>query len=362
MRLLTVTAIGTVGLLITGALLLGSGSPAQACGGRTADPATAATHAPVDSYRGDQLANAAAIMNAGATLGLTATGQAIGVMTAMGESGLRNLNYGDTVGPDSRGLFQQRSNWGTLAQRLNPTTAATLFFRKLLTIPGWQAMAPTLAAHTVQANADPGYYMPYWQPALAVVAALTVGQAACTTAVTGDTRTLAVNLVTAIDAGRITGLIPDHLKEIRWIAQGRTVPNCGVDVRILQVITIALTTFGRVGISDINRRCTGQLDGAGVLSSHWIHGGGQAVDFYSLAGVPTSGADANALRLIRTLDPVMPTGARVGQAECRTAAGDAPALVHLIPFDDTCTHLHVDVAYAIGGLTAANLTAAYAAQ
>jgi len=361
-RLLTVTILSTVALLTAGAVLLGSGSPAAACGGSTANPATAASHPPVAGYGGDQLANAAAIMNAGAALGISTDGQAIGVMTAMGESGLRNLTYGDTAGPDSRGLFQQRANWGTLAQRLNPTTAATLFFHKLVTIPGWQAMTPTLAAHAVQANADPGYYTPFWPPALKVITALTIGQAACTANVSADGRALAQNLVTAIDAGRITGLIPDHLREIRWIAEGRTVPNCGVDDRILQVITIALTTFGRIGISDINRHCTGQLDGAGTQSSHWVHGGGQAVDFYSLGGIATDGADANALRLIRTLDPVMPSGARVGQAECRTTAGDVPTLVHLVPFDDTCTHLHIDVAYATGGLTAANLTTAYARQ
>src|ERR1700760_2000495 len=89
-------------------------------------------HAAVDGYSGDQLANAAAIINAGTALGVGIEGDEIGVMTAMGESGLRILDYGDQAGPDSRGLFQQRTFWGTLAQRMNASDSATLFFQRLV--------------------------------------------------------------------------------------------------------------------------------------------------------------------------------------------------------------------------------------
>ncbi|WP_418605936.1 hypothetical protein [Georgenia sp. SUBG003] len=80
----------------------------------------------VNGYSGAQLANAAAIINAGADLGLSVRDQTIGVMTAMGESGLEVLDHGDEAGPDSRGLFQQRDNgaWGTLEQRMDPTASA----------------------------------------------------------------------------------------------------------------------------------------------------------------------------------------------------------------------------------------------
>ena len=49
------------------------------------------------------------------------------MMTAIGESNLVNVNYGDLAGPDSRGLFQQRANgaWGSYADRMNPRIAAT---------------------------------------------------------------------------------------------------------------------------------------------------------------------------------------------------------------------------------------------
>ena len=117
---------------------------------------------------------AATILSAARDQGVGSYGETIGVMTAIGESGLRNLDYGDAAGPDSRGLFQQRDNgaWGTLADRMDPYTAATNFFRKLVRLPGWQSMTPTEAAHAVQVNADPGYYAQYWGDAQTVVAAL----------------------------------------------------------------------------------------------------------------------------------------------------------------------------------------------
>ena len=129
---------------------------------------------PVAGYGEEQLANAAAIVTAGGALDVPARAQLIAVMTAMGESGLRVLDYGDGVGPDSRGLFQQRDNgaWGSYADRMDPTTSATNFYRALLAVDGWETLEPTLAAHKTQRNADPYHYERYWPAALEVVAAL----------------------------------------------------------------------------------------------------------------------------------------------------------------------------------------------
>ena len=129
---------------------------------------------PIAGYCQDRLVNAAHIMNAARAQGIGTHTQAIGVMTAMGESGLRNLDYGDAAGADSRGLFQQRDNgaWGTLADRMDPYTAATNFFNKLVSLPDWKSLSPTEAAHAVQVNADPNYYTAYWADAQVVVAAL----------------------------------------------------------------------------------------------------------------------------------------------------------------------------------------------
>ncbi|QGQ18835.1 hypothetical protein GC089_05745 [Cellulomonas sp. JZ18] len=123
----------------------------------------------------EQVGNARAVVAAGAATGLSLRDQAIGVMTAMGESSLRVLDRGDAAGPDSRGLFQQRDNgaWGTYAERMDPTASATSFFRALARVGGRDAMAPTLVAHAVQRNADPQHYAKYWDQAVAVVARLT---------------------------------------------------------------------------------------------------------------------------------------------------------------------------------------------
>ncbi|WP_345377089.1 hypothetical protein [Frondihabitans cladoniiphilus] len=126
---------------------------------------------PVAGYCQDRLVNAAHIMVAGKAMGLDTHAQAIGVMTAMGESSLVNVDHGDAVGPDSRGLFQQRANgtWGTYEQRMTPEVAATSFFSRLIGVPNWNTEAPTLAAHAVQINADPYHYAKYWPAAEQVV-------------------------------------------------------------------------------------------------------------------------------------------------------------------------------------------------
>ncbi len=166
------TLIGLVLLLAAAAL-----TPAQAC--QAAGPALAVDDrtlpsAPIAGYGGAQLENAALIMHAAQAKGLDLHAQTVGVMTAMGESSLQVLDRGDAAGPDSRGLFQQRANgaWGSLADRMNPTVSATNFFTALTAVPGWEPLPPTIAAHRVQANADPYYYAPFWDPAVQVVQAL----------------------------------------------------------------------------------------------------------------------------------------------------------------------------------------------
>lgn len=138
----------------------------------------------VGDFSGEQLVNAAYIMNSGQALGLDAQGQAIGVMTAIGESTLVNLDYGDDINgvtnPDgtptcSLGLFQQQwclGTWGTREQVKDPTYAATTFFKRLVGVEGWQSIEPSIAAHRVQGNADPYHYQEYWAPAVEIVSAL----------------------------------------------------------------------------------------------------------------------------------------------------------------------------------------------
>jgi surface antigen len=170
--------LAPVGLVLT-IILFGGGSQAAAdvCSPTGSSVSVDASELPkvaVAGYEGEQLKNAALVINAGKALGLSARGQTIGVMTAMGESGLRVLDYGDGPGPDSRGLFQQRDNgaWGSYADRMNPMASATNFFSALQKVSGWEQLEPTTAAHRVQRNADPFHYQSYWAAAVEVVAAL----------------------------------------------------------------------------------------------------------------------------------------------------------------------------------------------
>ncbi|GAA3339062.1 hypothetical protein GCM10017714_12990 [Curtobacterium pusillum] len=130
---------------------------------------------PVGGFCQDRLVNAAYVIQAAQALGIGPHTQAVGVMTAIGESSLVNLDHGDAAGPDSRGLFQQRDNgaWGTYEQRMDPYTAASMFYAKLVKVPGWKTMTPTQLAHAVQINSDPDHYARFWPEAKAVVEGLT---------------------------------------------------------------------------------------------------------------------------------------------------------------------------------------------
>ncbi|MDZ8200396.1 hypothetical protein RZO50_02645 [Microbacterium sp. SSW1-59] len=136
----------------------------------------------VAGYSGDQLAHALTIMSAGADAGFGRDGQRLGVMAAMGESGLRNIDYGDwetsgVTNPDgsrtsSIGLFQQQDWWGSVEERMDPDRAAALFFARLATIERWQEMPASRAIHAVQINADPEHYARWADAATAVTDAL----------------------------------------------------------------------------------------------------------------------------------------------------------------------------------------------
>ena len=138
-------------------------------------PVVSQLPAKVGAYQGEQVLNAAYIIKAGQALNLDAKSITIGVMTAMGESSLKILDYGDAAGPDSRGLFQQRANgaWGSYTDRMDPTISSTNFFKALMRVPTYLSLEPTIAAHRTQRNADPYHYIPFWAPAVEMVSVLT---------------------------------------------------------------------------------------------------------------------------------------------------------------------------------------------
>ncbi|WP_223227670.1 hypothetical protein [Leifsonia xyli] len=162
--------------------------------------------------------------------------------------------------------------------------------------------------------------------------------------VSPSVQALAIQLMGAVASGRLVGSTPNHLPEIANLAAGKAVPGCGVDYRVLQAISIALDHFAQAGVSDINRRCTGQIEGAGTESAHYTDGGGHALDFYLLNGSPLTGGDAKSIQLIKILDPLVPSGTGLGQIECRPSI----RLGAFQPFSDSCDHLHIDFLKAQG--------------
>jgi hypothetical protein len=105
----------------------------------------------------EQMANAATIAAVGVVRGIPDRGIVIALATAMQESELYNLPYGDR---DSVGLFQQRPSqgWGTVEQIQDPHYATDAFFNELEQVPGWAEMRLTDAAQAVQRSAYPGAY------------------------------------------------------------------------------------------------------------------------------------------------------------------------------------------------------------
>jgi hypothetical protein len=99
----------------------------------------------------------------------------IGVMTALDESGMKNIDFGDR---DSIGIFQQRAPWGTNAARLDPVQTTTYFFKGgaggqpgLQQKTGWQVEPPWVAAQAVQQSGTPdgSNYHAQYDKAVAIV-------------------------------------------------------------------------------------------------------------------------------------------------------------------------------------------------
>ena len=144
--------------------------------------ATVSTASSGSSLNDEMRANAAVIVQVGREIGVPDYGIVIALATAMQESSMRNLDWGDR---DSVGLFQQRpsSGWGSVEQLTTPRHAALLFYggatnpnkgytRGLLDISGWESMPLTVAAQRVQISAYPDAYAKWEESARSWLAEL----------------------------------------------------------------------------------------------------------------------------------------------------------------------------------------------
>jgi hypothetical protein len=131
--------------------------------------ADGALSGPVAGFDTEALHYAAQIVATGKEMGLPERAWVIAVATAMQESSLRNLSWGDET---SVGLFQQQQWWGTFEQRTNPRESSRLFYEKLIEIPGWDRLDLTDAADGVQRSAHPDAYAKWEDEANQVVGAV----------------------------------------------------------------------------------------------------------------------------------------------------------------------------------------------
>jgi hypothetical protein len=170
-----IAIIGVASLLVL-APFSGGGQPRAAClpgvPGQAADPAVNRT------LRATQIAFAKIIDQVAVERGLPGRATLVALMTALQESQLRNLNYGDA---DSVGLFQQRpaAGWGTVEEILDPRYSANAFFGGseppdppgLVDIDGWPSMSYNDAAQAVQVSAFPHLYAQHEETARNIAAA-----------------------------------------------------------------------------------------------------------------------------------------------------------------------------------------------
>lgn len=157
-----------------------------------------------------QLSNASTIVGVGNSLGVSSNGLTVALVVAFQESTLQN--YANSTVPeslqfpheavgsdhDSVNPFQQRANWGSVADRMNVTYAAKAFFggptgpnrgrpAGLLDTKGWESMTPGAAAQAVQVSAFPDAYDKWIPAARRVLAEVGGGTASggCTVSANG---------------------------------------------------------------------------------------------------------------------------------------------------------------------------------
>ena len=104
-----------------------------------------------------QAEHAALVTGVSVQRGLPARAATIALATALQESKLVNIDYGDR---DSLGLFQQRPSqgWGSPEQLMDPVYSTNAFYDGLQKIDGYADMEITVAAQAVQRSGFPEAY------------------------------------------------------------------------------------------------------------------------------------------------------------------------------------------------------------
>ena len=120
----------------------------------------------------DQAHFASIIAGVSVRRGLPPRAASIAIATAYQETGIRNLDHGDS---DSVGLFQQRPSrgWGTKQQVMDPYYATGKFYDALVKIDGWETGDINDVAQQVQRSGYPEAYRDHEADARVLASALT---------------------------------------------------------------------------------------------------------------------------------------------------------------------------------------------
>ena len=144
-------------------------------------------------------------------------------------------------------------------------------------------------------------------------------------------------------------------RELIPISQRTVSAECNVDPRALQEIVIVARKFGKVKISDLNRRCSGgipqcdiEIEGtAPTPTSPHCAPLPTAVDYTGIGGRSVTGGNKDSTDLLVFLNSFVPYGAAAGQrTRCSAPAASLSNFTYL--FDDLCNHQHVDLRSAGG--------------
>jgi len=106
-------------------------------------------------YDGEQGRVVNTILSRGERQGATQHEKLAALETGLTEANLRNPNHGDR---DSVGFRQERSHYGSAAERMNVDAAATRLFSEMQSVQGRDLLSPGQLAQTVQRSAYPERY------------------------------------------------------------------------------------------------------------------------------------------------------------------------------------------------------------
>lgn len=227
------------------------------------------------SLSAEQLQNASIIASVGRNMGASERDIVISLMTAMQESTLRNLNYGDR---DSVGLFQQRTSqgWGSIAQIMNPEYSAMKFFEALLRLRNRDSMDPGAAAQAVQRSAYPLLYS-QWQGMAEAVVGAGAGSASNDGSLKGFGMFLKMMNQSRSGSGSGKYIKPTNgviTSEYGWRSDpftGRSSLHDGIDIGAPSGTPIFATDSGRVIQAGFNNGGFGNwtlIDHGGVVSGY----------------------------------------------------------------------------------------------